>query len=191
MTCKIGKNTMLLTSQRYYLLIAGFVAVVALSGCGTSQLTVTGGEVTLPAGENSAAFLDRMSSLDTVTQNDALRGILMLDGGDETGTFKQRVDLLIGKKILPARGGYDASRKLTRGQLARMVCNSCELSGGVIMRLTGSSERYCLRELQYRRMMTPGSRSAKISGMEFSSVLTRAAIYKQTKKFPDLVGETD
>jgi hypothetical protein len=182
---------MLLTAQRYYFLIAGFAAVVALSGCGSSQLTVTGEDATLPAGENSAAFLDRMSSLDTVTQNDALRGILMLDGGDETGTFKQRVDLLIGKKILPARGGYDASRKLTRGQLARMVCRSCELSGGVIMRLTGASERYCLRELQYRKMMTPGSRSTKISGMEFASVLTRAAIYKRTKKFPDMVGDTD
>jgi len=179
------------TSQRYYWLIAGLAAVAALGGCAPSQLTVTGEDATLPASENSAAFLDRMSSLDTVTQNDAMRGILMLDGGDKTGTFKQRVDLLIDKKILPAKGSYNASRELSRGQLARMVCSACELSGGLILRLTGPSERYCLRELQYRQMMTQGSASTKVSGMEFASVLTRAEIYKRTRRFPDMVGDTD
>jgi hypothetical protein len=182
---------MLLTSKRYYLLIAGFAAVAMLSGCGQSQLTVVGETAALPAGENSAAFLDRMSSLDTVTQNDALRGMLMLYGGDKSETFKQRVDLLIDKKILPPNGSYNASSDLSRGQLARMVCNACELSGGLIMRLTGPTERYCLRELQYRQMMTQGSASTKISGMEFASVLTRAEIYKRTRRFPDMVGDTD
>ena len=180
-----------LISQRYYLLIAGFAAVVALSGCASSQLTVAGENVTLPEGENSAAFLDRMSSQDTVTENDAMRGVLMLDGGDKTGTFKQRVDLLIEKKLLHPKGNYDASRELSRGQLARMICRVCGLSGGIIMRLTGPSERYCLRELQYRQMMTQGSASAKVSGMEFASVLTRAEIYKRTRRFPDMVGNTD
>ena len=182
---------MLLISQRYYLLIAGFAAVVALSGCASSRLTVTGENATLPEGENSAAFLDRISSLDTVTENDAVRGILMVDGGDNAGTFKQRVDLLVDKKILNLKGNHDASRELSRGKLARMVCRVCGLSGGIVLRLTGPSERYCLRELQYRRMMTPGSASAKVSGMEFASVLTRAEIYKRTGKFPDMVGNTD
>jgi len=190
-TCKIGKNAMHLTSQRYYLLIAGFAAVVALSGCASSGLTVVGEEATLPEGENSAAFLDRMSSQDTVTENDAMRGVLMLDGGDKVNTFRQRVDLLVGKKILDPKGSYDAARELSRGKLARMICNACGLSGGLILRLTGPSERYCLRELQYRQMMTQGSASTKVSGMEFASVLTRAEIYKRTRRFPDMVGNTD
>jgi len=179
------------TSRRYYLLITGFAAVVALGGCASSGLTVAGENATLPKGENSAAFLDRMSSQDTVTENDAMRGILMLDGGDKTGTFKQRVDSLIGKKVLDPKGNYDASRELSRGKLARMICSACGLSGGLILRLTGPSERYCLRELQYRQMMTPGSASTKVSGMEFASVLTRAEIYKRTRRFPDMVGNTD
>ena len=182
---------MLVTSQRYYLLIAGFAAVVALGGCASSRIAVTGENVTLPEGENSAAFLDRMSSQDTVTENDAMRGILMLDGGDKADTFKQRVDSLIDRKILDPKGNYDASRELSRGKLARMICCACGLSGGIIMRLTGPSERYCLRELQYRHMMTKGSVSTKVSGMEFASVLTRAEIYKRTRRFPDMVGNTD
>jgi len=179
------------TSRRYYLLIAGLAAVVALGGCASSRLTVTGENATLPEGENSAAFLDRISSQDTITENDAMRGILMLDGADKAGTFKQRVDLLLGKNVLNPKGDYDASRELSRGKLARMICRACGLSGGIILRLTGSSERYCLRELQYRQMMTPGSASTKVSGMEFASVLTRADIYKRTRRFPDMVGNTD
>ncbi|MCP4379367.1 MAG: hypothetical protein GY794_24750 [bacterium] len=178
-------------SRSYYLLIAGLTAVMLLGGCGSSQLTVTGGDATLPKGENSAAFLDRISSQNTITENDAMRGILMLDGSDGGGTFKQQVDILIKKNILDPKGNYDASRELSRGKLARMICSACELSGGIILRLTGPSERYCLRELQYRQMMTSGSASTKISGMEFTSVLTRADIYKRTGKFPDLVGNTD
>ena len=179
------------TSQRYYLLVAGLAAVAVLGGCSPSQLTVAGPDTALPPGENSAAFLDRMSSQDTVTQNDALRGILMLEGGDKTDTFKQRVDLLIEKDIIQPTGSYDAEGKLSRGQLARMICRVCKLKGGLVLRVTGSSERYCLRELNHRQMMIDGSISAKISGMEFASVLTRAEIYKRTRRFPDMVGETD
>jgi len=166
--------------------------IAALSGCAPSQLTVSGENSALPSGENSAAFLDRISSADTVTQNDAMRGILMLDGGDDkTETFKQRVDALIAKRIIPATGSYDADATLSRGQLARMICTTCGLQGGIIMSVTGPSERYCLRELQYRQMMIQGSASTKISGMEFASVLTRAEIFKRTRRFPDLVGDTD
>jgi len=179
------------TSRRYYVLIAGLAAVVALGGCASTRLTVVGENATLPEGENSAAFLDRISSQDTITENDAMRGIMMLDGGDKVGTFKQRVDLLVDKKVLNPKGDYDAARELSRGKLAYMICRACGLSGGLIMRVTGSSERYCLRELQYRQMMTPGSASTKVSGMEFASVLTRADTYKRTRRFPDMVGNTD
>jgi len=178
------------TSQRYYLLIAGLAAVAIFSGCSQS-LTVANENATLPEGENSAAFLDRMSSRDNVTQNDAMRGILMLHGGDKASTFKERVDSLIDKKIIPPAGSYDATAIVSRGQLARMICCTCELKGGVILRVTGPSERYCLRELEYRQMMINGSVSAEISGMEFASVLTRAEIYKRTRRFPDMVGDTD
>jgi len=165
--------------------------VAATGGCAATSLRVADGEATLPAGENSAAFLDRMSSLDTLTENDAMRGMLMLEGGDNTKTFRQRVDLLIERKILDPKGDHAASRPLTRGKLAYMVCRACNLSGGIILRLTGNTERYCLRELQYRNMMTEGSGSTAVTGMEFSSVLTRADIYRRTGRFPNMVGDTE
>ncbi|MBT3200905.1 MAG: hypothetical protein HN350_13430 [Phycisphaerales bacterium] len=182
---------MLLTSQRYDLVLAALAVAALLSGCAPAELTISGQDVKLPGQENSAAFLDRMSSLDTVTQNDALRGIMMLEDADPVDTFKQRVDFLIEKNILPPTGAYDAQSELSRGQLAKLICSACEIKGSVIMRLTGYSERYCLRELQYREMIVRGSGDTKISGMEFASVLTRAATYKQTQKYPDLVGETE
>jgi len=182
---------MLLTSQRYYLVLAGLAITAVLSGCAPAELTVSGQDAKLSGEENSAAFLDRISSLDTITQNDALRGILMLEGAGTVDTFKQRVDLLIEKNILPPTGAYDAQAELSRGQMAKLICSACKIKGSVIMRLTGYTERYCLRELQYREMIVRGSGNTKISGMEFASVLTRAATYKQTQKYPDLVGETE
>jgi len=169
----------------------GLLAVAAFCGCAPAGLKVVNGEATLPAEENSAAFLDRMSSLDTVTENDAMRGMLMLEGGDETKTFSQRVATLVKRKILDPKGNHDASRALTRGKLAYMSCSACKLSGGLILRLFGYSERYCLRELQYREMMTPGAPSTAISGMEFTSVLTRTDIYRRTGRFPNMVGDTE
>jgi len=132
-----------------------------------------------------------MSSLDTVTENDAMRGMLMLEGGDNTKTFRQRIEALVKSQVLDPKGDYDADRTLTRGRLAYMACRSCKLSGGLILRVAGPSERYCLRELQYRSMMTEGSGSTAISGMEFTSVLTRTDIYRRTRRFPNMVGNVE
>ena len=64
--------------------VAVFVGVGSVPGCVTGETKISGGRATLAPGENSAAFLDRISSQDHVSENDAMRGILMVLAGQDT-----------------------------------------------------------------------------------------------------------
>ncbi len=177
------------TTRLMTLFLPASLALLAI-GC-ASNGTIDGGEASLPAGENSAAFLDRVSGEAVVCENDAARGLLMLrDGVDKTETFAQRISALREAEIVDASWDHAAARPVTRGRLAQMVYQSIDIPGGVVLTLTGPSQRYCARELQYRRMMTKGPLDSPVSGMEFVAVITRAATYKQTGEVPDLVGNT-
>lgn len=151
---------------------------------------VAGGEVAGQAGDDSAAFLDRVSALPEVTESDVVSGMLLLmDGQDAAAPFARRVDLLKQRRMIDASWSHDASRAVLRGRLAYMVCVACDIKGGVILRLFGPSQRYCLRELQYMRMMGQGNVRGKITGMELVAVLNRAEVYRRTGKVLSASGE--
>ena len=144
------------------------------------------------ANENSAEYLDRMSSRETVTENDLLSGMLMLlDGQDQAKTFAQRVESLQKRQILAAAWSHDAERATTRGRLAYMVSQAAKIKGGIILRVCGPSQRYCLRELQYMTMMGEGTAQGDITGMELVAVITRADTYIRTGEVPNLAGEIE
>jgi hypothetical protein len=177
---------------RDLMVIVVLAGVAGLAGCGAGPGTLTGGGAKLVENENSAAFLDRISSQVNVSENDAMRGVLLvLDGKDQAATFEQRVETLRKRKIVAERWDCDAARPLTRGKLAYMVYQACKVPGGVILRLTGPSRRYCLRELQYREMMGDGFLMSPVSGMEYVAVLTRADVYRRTGEIPDITGKIE
>ena len=140
----------------------------------------------LPEGELSPAFLDRMASATHVSEDDGLRGmLLLLDGKDEATTFDERVAQLRRRKIVAQRWDCRPGRALTRGRLAYMIYQADGVPGGLILRLTGPSQRYCLRELEYRGIMSKGGRTSRVTGMEFVAVLSRAAELAQAGEVPD------
>ena len=171
-------------------MLAGLAAgLLLLYGCG--QGTVTGGDAKLEAGEGSPGFLDRVSSQKTVSENDALRGMLiLLYEEDKTATFRQRVDTLTDRGIVSGRWDLRADRPLTKGRLAYMVYQACKVPGGVMLALLGPTERYCLRELQYRGMISPGVWYTPVSGQEFVAIMTRAAEYRDTGKVLEAIKAT-
>ena len=167
------------------------VLAAVAAGCGTPG-HVANGLATLPEDPNSALFIHRLSSAETVSENDALRGMLMLlDGEDATGTFEARVDNLLERKILDSSWDFDATRSLTRGRLAYMIYQATGIPGGITLTLTGPSQRYCLRELRYRGMMGTGWLFGQVTGLEFISALSRADTYIQTGKVPNAAGAVD
>lgn len=169
---------------------AAALAAVFAAGCGQPG-RIDGPAAKLPPGESSPAYLDRVASGKTVSENDAARGILLLlDGQDPAGTFQQRVEALRARGIVDASWDFQADRDLTRGKLAYMIWRACKLPGGVTLTLAGPSQRYCLRELQYRGFMAEGTMFTPVSGMEFLAVLTRADHYLQTGQVPEVLGGT-
>ncbi len=170
-------------AEKFYTITMIFAAAaVALVGCEQVGVITSGGEA-LPAGEDSAAFFNRISSEKVVTENDAMRGMLyLLDGQDDTGTFEQRVNQLQEKGILGKTWSFDAARPLTKGKLAFMVYQATKIPGGVMLMLTGPTQRYCLRELQYRGLMSEGAFYNNVTGLEFIAVMSRADEYIQEGK---------
>ncbi len=166
---------------------AAAMLLVTAAGCAT-PMQITGDDATLPKDDGSPEFLDRLSSSENVTENDALRGFLMLlDGKDDAGTFAKRVEALRAREIVSGQWDYRADRPLTRGKLAYMVYQACKLDGGVILTLTGPSQRYCLRELQFRGFMASGVTYAPVSGMEYIAVVTRADTFIETGELPNVL----
>lgn len=179
------------STERWMSTTVVLALAVSLGGCG-AQSGITGGDAPGAADENSAEYLDRISSQETVTENDTLSGMLMLlDGQDKAKTFAQRVESLRKRKILPEAWSHNAGRATTRGRLAYMISRAAKVKGGVIMRTFGPSQRYCVRELQYMEMMGAGTARGDITGMELVAVITRADVYIRTGKVPDLAGEIE
>ena len=63
-----------------------------------------------------------------------------------------------------------------------MVYQACHMTGGLTLTLFGPSQRYCLKELQYRGLMTEGPSYNMVTGMEYVAILARADELRQTGK---------
>jgi len=169
-----------------HLALAAAVAAMLLAGCGAPQ--ITGGQARLPEDDGSPGYLDRISALTDVSENDAMRGFLMILDGEETAEdFQQRVEALKQRGIVGANWSFDADRPLTKGRLAYMAYQASGVGGGVILTLTGPSQRYCLRELQYQGIMAQGLPNTQVTGMEFVAVLTRTDTYRRTGELPAVI----
>ncbi len=167
------------------------LAVAMLAGCASGSLnpTIDSPAAELPGEESSAAFLDRASEMSAISENDAFRGILLLtDGKDPAESFSQRVSVLLERKIVSDNWTFHGDRPITRGKLAYMIYQSIDMPGGLILKLTGPSQRYCLRELQYKGFFASETAYyGKVSGMEYLAVINRADEYIATGSVPSVL----
>ncbi len=159
------------------------MAVAALASCqaGNDRPHVMGGDAKLSA-VDSAAYLDGISSLPTVSEAKALEGVLLVLPEPRKATFAEAVIALQERKIVPANWDFQADRPITKGKVAYMTYQACRIKGGLTLQLTGPSQRYCLKELQYRGLMSQGVVYNAVTGMEYLAVLGRIDEYRQTGK---------
>jgi len=183
----------MLSALRHVWPVIALVLIGSLVGCGApGGVQVAAGGKELPAAEDSAEFIDRVSSQSSVSENDAARGILLLmDGKDTAPNFQKRVEVLTARRVVDSRWDFQPARPITKGKFAYMICQAGGVPGGVMMSVLGPTRRYCLRELQFRDVMVQGSIFTPVTGLEYISVLTRADVYKRTGKFPRPTGNTE
>lgn len=160
--------------------VLGVALMLAAAGCQPAG-QVVGGQVKL-APTDSAAFLDRIASQASVTESDAVTGILLMLERQEETTFADAVAKLADDRIISPSWNLQADRAITKGKLAYMVYQACRLKGGLTLSVCGPSQRYCLKDLQYRGLMTPGVPYNAVTGLEYVAVLSRADELRQTGK---------
>jgi hypothetical protein len=166
------------------------ITLFVLTGCEGPMGSVEGkgSPLVLPADEDSAGYLDRLSSQNTVSENDAMRGVLlMLDGKDDARSFDERRQRLLERGVVSGKWTFQKDRPITRGKFAYMIYKAIQLPGGLILAVGGPNQRYCLRELTYHQFMAQGFIYAPVTGMEYVGVLTRADTYHRTGKLPEEV----
>jgi len=158
------------------------VVVITLTSCQPTGKVprIENGEQKLTLQTDSAAYLDYISSKPTVTQADAIKGILLLLGEKRQMTFAQAVKTLLDKRIVSPNWQFNPTKPITKGQVAYMAYQLCRMTGGLTILLTGPSCRYCLKELQYRGIMSPGMPYNSVTGMEYVAILGRVDEYLQT-----------
>ena len=165
------------------------IAVLAFAAASCQQPAspiIDRGELALNA-TDSATYLDEISSRASVTEAEALRGVLLLLGREEQTTFSEAVTFLTERGVASPAWGFQADRPVTRSKIAYMIYQACDVPGGLTLTLTGPSRRYCLRELQYRGLMAPGLADNPVTGMEYVAILARADELRQTGKVSDVM----
>ncbi|MDX1682033.1 MAG: hypothetical protein R3336_02830 [Phycisphaeraceae bacterium] len=126
------------------------------------------------SGESQMAYWHGLAEQDHVSNDAAFHGILlMLEGKDPAGDYDQRVAELRKRDLLPDNFDGAANEAVSRGTLAVILVQHLDIKGGVIMRLTGPTPRYAVRELVYRNILPPSSPRQTLSGTAFIGLMGR------------------
>jgi hypothetical protein len=119
-------------------------------------------------------FWDALNKRPRTCNDEAFHGLLLyLDDGDRAGNYDVRVKLLKDRRMLPQAFDRPADEAVRRGTLAFAVARILNIKGGLIMRLTGNSERYALLELQDMGVFPTSSENQSFSGAEFVGLIGR------------------
>lgn len=148
-------------------------ALFLFGGCQSAQVAepLTG---PLAGNEPPAqmAFWHTLGERPVVSNDEAFHAMLLfLDGKDEAADYTARVEAMKQRALLPRHFDQPANLAVRRGDVAVAVCRILEIKGGVVMRLTGLTPRYCTRELEYLKIYSHSSPNQTFSGGDFLSLI--------------------
>ena len=66
-----------------------------------------------------------------------------------------------------------------------MIQRALKIQGGLALHLFGSTERYAMKELGFRGILSPGLTRDLISGSELVQIASQAAVVKARRELPD------
>jgi hypothetical protein len=94
----------------------------------------------------------------------------------------EKITKLRDMKVINGRTKINMSLPLTKGFAALLFHAALEIKGGAVIRLTGRSQRNCLQDLIFYKIMPDSSAKDKMSGPDLVSLLQRAKEYKISLK---------
>ncbi len=150
---------------------------LALSaGCAGPRMTAPAVDANELSDEGFQAYI---AEIELVTVAEAYRAILILaDGEDACEAFDQRRENLESRGIARAAWGLHPGNVIDAGSVAYMICQVCQIKGGINAHLFGSwglgDRRYALRELVYRDVIEDSVDYKYVTGAEMVVMLRRA-----------------
>jgi hypothetical protein len=158
----------------YSLVITALLALaVIVAGCATAKVQRP---VVADLGADDAGtqveFWHTLAAKPVACNDDAFHAILLdVDGTDPNPDYPSRVSVLKARQLLLPSFNSPANEGVRRGVVAVAICKIANIKGGVIMQLTGPSERYCLRELQFDDLLPASSENQTFTGAELVGVI--------------------
>jgi hypothetical protein len=154
-----------------------------------------------PAELPDDAFQGYLAAVDLVTVDEAYRAMLILaDGEDTCRTAEERRAKLEQRGITKGEWKLQPENVIDVGSVAYMVCQICQIRGGVNRTLLApvglGDRRYALRELVYRDMIGDSADYEYLRGAALVGLLGKAdALMASKGLYPtqgiDLSDETD
>ncbi len=173
---------------------------VVLVGVGCAGPRMDTPEVN-PGELSDVGFQAYLAGVSLVTVDEAYRAMLILaDGEDLSSTFDARRQTLESRGIANPAWDLQPEDVIDSGSVACMVCQICQIDGGVNMRLFGKARlgdrRYALRELIYREMIEDTVDYQYMTGPSLFALMRKADAHMEEKGLYeaqgiDLSDETD
>ncbi len=93
----------------------------------------------------------------------------------------EKIAMLRDMKVINGRTKINMQLPLTKGFAALLFHAALEMKGGITIRLGGRSQRNCLQDMIFYKIMPDSSAKDKMSGPDLVSLLQRAKEYKISK----------
>ncbi|MBM4111213.1 MAG: hypothetical protein FJ254_07665 [Phycisphaerae bacterium] len=170
------------------------IGLGALCGCASRHMAESSAVDQFPGADQDIEFMEKVESMNAVTNNDMLHGLLLVSSGvDPARDYEERVLLARQKGWVPKDWDKPANESAASGDLAMAGCRLGGIEGGLTMKVFGPSGRYCLRELESRGIMPTRTDYQSISGPEFRDFLNRLDqnLLSQRPRFADPTKQED
>jgi hypothetical protein len=119
-----------------------------------------------------------MASCQTTDNRPQVQGKDVKSAAVDSATYLDGISSM--PTVSEAEALKEADRPITKGRVAYMTYQACGFKGGLTLLLTGPSQRYCLKELQYKGLMSHGVTYNTVTGMEYLAILGRIDEFRQT-----------
>jgi hypothetical protein len=127
-------------------------------------------------------FWDAVAERSTVTNDDALQGLLLVAGDPAASDYTARLQRARERGWVSSSAELPKNESAEVGTIARATCEILDIRGGLTMRITGLTGRYCTRELIHLGILPPRTANQSMSGLEFVDLVGRIEDRKRERE---------
>lgn len=123
--------------------------------------------ILLALGGQDAEFTRELMKKPRATLGDACMVFSALLPGEGTAkTPQEAADRLVKAGRMPASWKESLGGNASLGEVAYLICTHLKIKGGLVMRFTGYTPRYCYRECVARRLLKANGPHSGLTGRD-------------------------